>query len=94
MKIEIDLTGPNKIAVRCGDRWDDHLTCDEALWVVSCILSDSARSPQHRPVPYLRTKEEWEAYEARLRGVRREEALVPYVPLRSQLERALGRPLP
>jgi hypothetical protein len=62
-KLEIERKPGGALAVRIGDKFDDELTCDEALWVAACYIRDGSVHV------YLRTKEEWDRWKAAIGGI-------------------------
>ena len=60
--------GTTRFEVYCGDRYEDELAGDEALWVVAHFLTK--RRPSGNALPYLRTAAQNAEREARLTQMR------------------------
>lgn len=60
--VEIDTEDRHWIKVQCGDRYEDHLGKDEALYTVACLIIGAD------PPKWLRTAEEHKAHEAAMRA--------------------------
>jgi hypothetical protein len=58
IKIEIERDPENAWAVRCGDRYEERLSADEALWCVVRLMTGSG-------VGYLQTAEQHAEWDAR-----------------------------
>lgn len=58
LHIELIETGPKYFTVICGERFADHLACDEALGVVAAALFGGQ---QH--LPFLKTYVEWDQWD-------------------------------
>ncbi len=63
LRIELIETEPGHFTVIAGDRFADHLMRDEALGVIAAALFSGGGA-----APYLKTYEQWSAWDAKYRS--------------------------
>ena len=60
--LHIKQTGVNAFEVRLGDHYADHITSEEVLGIVACLVVPPGRNQ----IAWLRSPGEWKAWHTRL----------------------------